>query len=235
MGEQIRGFLGEGVGRVGAFLPSLISAVVIFAVGYLVSRLAGGLLRRLLVRAGFDRLAARHFRGMERQRSASSMAGSALFWLGMLVTISMASNSLGLVTLSAGINRILGFIPNVLVACVIVGVAIPVARLLAGMVGSVAGPAVARIAQVAIVVLASFMALDQLGISSTIVTTTFTALLGAAAVAAAIAFGVGNIGLARDLSKRWARRGEETAREAKLERPSEEPRYDVEPPFTTEH
>lgn len=205
--EQARDYFASGLGRIVGFLPSLVSAIVIVAVGYLLSRLADGLVRRLLARAGFDRFAARHFPATGR-RTASSIAGSTVFWLGILITASMAANSLGLGTLSAGINKVLGFIPNVLVAAVIIGIAIPIGRLLAGLVGGVTNRSLARAVQAAVLVFAVFMALDQLGVSRTIVTTTFTALLGAVAVAAAIAFGVGNIGMAREMTGRWVRRSE---------------------------
>ena len=206
MGEQVRSYFAAGIGRIAGFLPQLISAIVIVAIGYLVSRVAASLVRRLLARAGFDRFAARHFRRAATQRSASSLAASAVFWLGLLITASMASNSLGLNTLSAGINRILGFIPNVIVAGLIVAIAVPVSRMLASLVAGVGGSTVGRAAQVAILGLGVFMALDQLGISRTIVATTFIAVLGAVAIAIAIAFGVGNIPIAREVTGRWVRR-----------------------------
>jgi hypothetical protein len=208
MGGQIGNYFSSGLGKVVGFIPNLISAVVILALGYLVSRLVASVARRLLARVGFDRFAASHLRfwSTDSKRSASGAVGSAVFWLGILVTLSLAANSLDLHTLSAGLNRILGFIPRVLIACVIIAVALAVSRMVAGLVGGAGRGALARGAEVAVMVLAVFMALDELGVSKTIVTTTFTALLGAAAVAAAIAFGVGNIGLAREYTQRWTLR-----------------------------
>jgi signal transduction histidine kinase len=238
MREQIRDYLAGAIGRITAFLPNLLSAIAIAVVGYLLSRLAGTLVTRVLGRAGFDHFAARHFRTNTTKRTASSIAGSAVFWLGILITASLAAESLGLLALSAGINRILGFVPNVLIAAVIVGIAVPVGRLVGGFISGLASPSLGRAANVAVVVFAVFMALDQIGISRTIVTTTFTALLGAAAVAAAIAFGVGSIPLARDYAHRWARRREEQAAQAKMraaERETEERLEPGEPPGSTRH
>ena len=238
MGERIRDYFAGGVGRIAGFLPNLISAAVILAVGYVVSRLAGSLLRRLLARTRFDGFAARHFRRTDSRRPASAIAGAAVFWLGMLITVSMASNSLGLYALSAGLNQILGFIPNVLVAAIIVGVAIPVSRVLASMISRGTGATVARAAQVAVIAFACFMALDQLGVSTTIVTTTFVALLGAVAVAAAIAFGIGSIPTARHFTERLVRRSESRVEaEAQEERERERERASTTstPPGVTEH
>jgi small-conductance mechanosensitive channel len=231
MGEQIGSYFSSGVGRITAFLPNLLSAIVIFAVGYLISRLLGSGVRKVLARTRFDAFAARHFRGGTAHRTASSLAGSTVFWLGLLVTLSMAANSLGLGTLSAGINRILEFIPRVLVAGVIIGVAIPVARLLGNLVQGVTSSLVGRAAQIAVLVLAGFMAFDELGISNRIVVTTFTAVLGAAAVAIAIAFGVGGIPAARELVNRGVRR----AQEARVAAAEHEPTAEEIPGEPTRH
>jgi hypothetical protein len=123
-------------------------------------------------------------------------------WLGLLVTASLAANSLKLYTLQAGLNKILAFVPRLIVALVIVAAALAVGGLVAGFLRG----GLARFARGAIVTLSVFMALDQLGIARNIVVTMFTVVLGAAAVAAAIAFGIGNIDLARQSTREWARR-----------------------------
>jgi hypothetical protein len=55
-------------------------------------------------------------------------------------------------------------------------------------------------------VVAGFMALLQLGVATAIVTTAFTLLLGAMAVAAAVAFGLGNRELAGRVTEDWYER-----------------------------
>jgi len=90
---------------------------------------------------------------------------------------------------------------------------VAVARFLSDMVAGMTSRWVANGVRIAIAALSVFMALDQLGVAPNIVNTAFAALVGAAAVAAAIAFGVGNIDLARDYSRRLRREaeGEEAA------------------------
>ncbi|HTP24563.1 MAG TPA: hypothetical protein VMK12_02740 [Anaeromyxobacteraceae bacterium] len=225
MAEQIRAYLTTGLGEVVAFLPNLISAVVIFVIGYLFSRVVAAVVRRVLVRTSFDAFTARHLRpsgaGM---RSPSATLASAVFWLGMLVTLSLTANSLRLATLTAGINEILAYVPRVIVAAIIVAVAIAVGNVLGDMMRGMGTVWLSRACRIAIIALAAFMALDQLGVARTVVTTTFAALLGAAAVAAAIAFGVGNIPLAREYCSRWAHQeegqlGERTAADEEMEQP----------------
>jgi hypothetical protein len=205
---QIGSYFATGLGRIAAFLPNLLSAAIVVAIGYLLSRLAGSATRRLLSRTRLDEVAARrlHPRVGGLKGSASAALGSAVFWLGLLITASIAANSLGLAALSVGINRIVGYLPNLIVAVVIVVAGVAVSRVLAGIVDTSAGTLPARAAQVAVMVFAGFMALDQLGVARNIVMTTFVAFLGAAAIAAAIAFGIGNISTAREYSQRWAAR-----------------------------
>ncbi len=222
MGQRVEDYFADAVGRVAGFLPNLLSAIIILVVGYLLSRLAGTLVRSLLARAGFDRFVARRFtqrrvvvtetpevEATVGKRTPSSLVGSLTFWLGLLVTLSMASRSLGLTSLSSGLDRILGFIPHVLVAAIIVAAAAAVGDLLANLIGDLAHGWLAKASRTAVMVLAVFMALDELGIATRVVVITFSVLLGAAAVAASIAFGIGNIPLARDYTRRWLERAEE--------------------------
>lgn len=219
MGEQIRNYFATGLGQVVTFLPHLLSAVIILVVGYVLSRLVGSVVRRLLARAHFDGYVARrlHPKANAPGRPASTTVGSAVFWLGMLVTLSLTTRALQLAALSDGIDRILGYVPRVIVAAVIVGVAIAVANVLAELVSDVTNRWLARGARVAIITLSVFMALDELGIARNIVMTAFVAVMGAAAVAAAVAFGIGNIDLAREYTRRLERRGQRTAT---LEKPT---------------
>jgi Mechanosensitive ion channel, conserved TM helix len=215
MVEKIGSYFSAGLGRVVAFLPNLVSGIIIAAVGYLLSRVAGSLVRRGLARLRFDGFVARHLHptAASAKRSASATAGSVVFWLGILVTASLTANALGLGALSAGINKVLAYVPNVLVALIIVAVAGGVARVLGRMIGGVANGTLARAAQVLVMGIGVFMALDQIGIARNIVMALFTAIVGAAAVAAAIAFGVGNIGLAREKTRQWEQRGREEIEE----------------------
>lgn len=208
--EQLRNAFYTAVGQVAEYLPHLLSAIAIFAVGYLLSRAAGALVRRGLARAGFDRFVSRrlHPRASPEHAPASRTLGSGAFGIGMLVTAAQTAQALKLNTLAGGLNSVIAYIPRVLVAAIIVGVAVAVARFLADMVADVTSRWVATGVRVAVIALSVFMALDQLGVASNIVTTAFVGLVGAAAVAAAIAFGVGNIDLAKEYSRRF-RRGSE--------------------------
>jgi hypothetical protein len=88
------------------------------------------------------------------------------------------------------------------------------------MVGVSGFSVLGKAAKGVIVALALFMALDQLRVAPEIVRTAFTLLLGAAALAAGLAFGLGCRELAGEHMRRWIEQGQrkaEEVRQAKLE------------------
>jgi hypothetical protein len=68
------------------------------------------------------------------------------------------------------------------------------------------GPSLGRAAKAAIVLLAVFMALEQLDIAEDIVLVFFIAVVGAAALAAGIAFGLGGRNVAEQITREWYER-----------------------------
>ena len=96
------------------------------------------------------------------------------------------------------------------------------------------GPTLARVGQACVVMLAVFMALQQLGIATNIVTTAFAILFGDVALGLALAFGLGNRELAGQITRAWYERmraeREAIAREiAEREEREEVEQYELEP------
>jgi hypothetical protein len=225
MGERIVNMFGEGVGRILAFLPNLVSAIVILAVGYLISRLLAAITYRVFERLQFDRFVSRRVhQRLGETRSPTGTLRSLVYWIGLLVTFSLTARALGLNSLAIGINRILAFIPQVVVAGIIVLIGVGIANFVGRLLLD-SHIWVQRGAKGAILIFASFMALDELGIARGIVTSTFVTLLAAFAIALAIAFGVGNIRLAGEYTRRRVERGE---RARSLSEPEERP-YEPQP------
>jgi hypothetical protein len=213
MEQRIGALFADGVGRITAFLPDLVAAIVILALGYIVSRVLSAVARAVLTRGHFDRFVAQRIHaGMAEQASPTATVGAATFWIGMLVTFSLVSRALHLYALSDGINRIIGYLPRLFVATVVVAIGIGVGRMVTRLLTGTVHPTLVKAARAAIVVFASFMALDELGVAHGVVMTAFVLALGAAAAAAAISFGVGNRRVAEELTRRWLKRAEDLNR-----------------------
>lgn len=210
------------------FLPNLLGAVLILLVGLIVAKLlekgTDALLEKLhfdqaLDRGGVNRALARTGTKLD----PSSLVARLVFWVVALVAILMASNALGLTAVSQMFQSLVTYIPNVIVAVLIVILGLMLGELvrdlIAASMGGVSGySVVGRAAKIAIVVLAVFMALDQLEVAPDIVRTAFTLLLGAAALAAGLAFGLGCRDLAGEYMRRWVEQGSRKADEVRMAR-----------------
>ncbi|HVJ15554.1 MAG TPA: hypothetical protein VM686_08935 [Polyangiaceae bacterium] len=196
-----------------AFLPNLLAALIILAIGLLIASLCGRLVRRALMAVGIDRRRSlRQFFGHEETiHRAPEVAGKVVYWVLALVTIGMAIDALRLTWLSLGVAAVLAYLPSALAAAAIVLVGYLLGNYLYRKVVQSATASIfwAQVVRIAVFVFAGFMAVQQLGIATAIVTVAFTLVLGAMAVAGAVAFGLGNRELAGRITQDWYERQSE--------------------------
>jgi hypothetical protein len=134
--------------------------------------------------------------------------GKLFFWAIMLLVIILGANALGVSAVSVLFSELVNYIPNVIAAVIVLVLGNLLGEFLKDLVlastGGVAGaPTLARAAKAAVILLAAFMALEQLDIAQDIVLVFFIAVVGAAALAAGIAFGYGGRDVARDVIREW--------------------------------
>lgn len=210
----------RGVGvRFIDFLPSLAGAIVTLVVGVLIARFVGRIVERSLRACGFDRAVATTVLGRYVSRlsppwTGSHLLGAITMWFLALVALQAAVSVLALPEISRLLAQFVGFLPNLAIACLIVvlgAVGVRVvgagARGLAASLGYANPERLERVAGVVIGVLAVFAALSQLGVAPVVVNTVFIGFVGALALAAGLAFGLGGRGLAADLTQRWIEQG----------------------------
>lgn len=190
-------------------IPVLFAAALLLLIAYGVGRLASGLIARVLADAGFDNLLGRlGLRGSPQAdgRSLSDMAGS-LTMIAILVFAAIeAANMIGFVALGGVLTDFIVFAGQVVLGLVIFAVGLWLSNLAASTVLE-SGVSQARLlsvaAKVSILVLAGAMALRQMGIGEEIIALAFGIVLGAVAVAAALAFGLGSREVAAEEVRRW--------------------------------
>ena len=207
-----------GAKQIGNVLPALIGAAVILLTGYFLARQAQRWADDILKKLGFNRMAAAGGLDEVVGRTGSRLdpvraLAKLIFWLVMLVVILLASMALGLESINQMFGAMLAFIPTLISAIVIVILGIIVGEFVRGLIvasaGGVSGvPTLAKIAKAAVIVIALFMALQQVGVAEEIVTAAFTLILGAAALAVGLAFGLGNRELAGEITRRWYEEGQ---------------------------
>lgn len=195
------------------YVPAFLGALVILFAGYLLAKLLEKGTFRLLRKVRLNEILERGgvMEAVERSGSHVNPArviANLVFWLVMFAVMVIASTALGLQSLADVFADLVSYIPSVIAAIVIILVGIVLGGFVGGLIMASAGamhggPALARIGRGGIILLAIFMALQELGIATDIVTTAFAILFGAIALALAMAFGLGNRELAGEVTREW--------------------------------
>ncbi len=195
------------------FVPAMLGALVILFAGYLLAKLVEKGTEQLLRRIHLNRMLARGgvMEAIERSGShlnPTRVVSNLMFWLVMFVILVVATNALGLDSLANVFSELVGYIPSVIAAIVIIVVGIVLGDFVGGLIMASAGalhggPTLARVGKGGVIVLAVFMALQELGVATEIVTTAFAILFGAVALAMALSFGLGNRELAGEVTREW--------------------------------
>ena len=210
--------LRQGLASLGGIVPAAIVAVVILLAGYLFARQVERFLDGLLDRLDFNRAARKTGLSEPLGRAAGRgldpvhAVGRLVFWLVMLMVIFLSSAAFGLERLSEMFVMMLNFIPTLVAGIVIIILGIILGEFLRGLILASAGAVegvttLAKLAKAAVVLIAVFMAIQQVGVAEEIVTTAFTLILGSVALAAGLAFGLGNRELAGEITRRWYESG----------------------------
>jgi small-conductance mechanosensitive channel len=197
-----------------SYIPQLIGAIVILVVGYVIARILRAVVGRVLQGIGFDGWMERggikqFFDRAQTNQTPATILGALVFWFVFIIAITMAADALGIPQVSEVLAQLIAYIPSIIAAILILILAALLANFLSGIVrGATGSDVLASIARYAIIVYAVFAALTQLGIAVQLTANTFLILLGAVALAAAIAFGIGGREVARDILEKAYNRGD---------------------------
>jgi hypothetical protein len=185
-------------------LPAVFGASLLIGVAYLVARLVGSFITNVLTGIGFNNVLSWIGLGgetTEGARTPSEIAGY-LAMVGLMVfAVIEAANLLGFTILATLVSQFLVAAGGVLLGLVIFGLGLYLSQLAESIIRDAGGSQahiLAPSARIAIVIFSAALGLRQVGIAEDIVNLTFGLVLGAFAVAAALAFGLG----ARDLAGR---------------------------------
>jgi hypothetical protein len=179
-------------------IPAIFGAALLLGITYIVARLIAGIVTELLAGLGFNEVVARL--GFARlaattQRTPADIVGAILLVAIMLFAAIEAADLLGFENLAAILTGFLVFGGRVLIAMVVFGLGFYLANMARDLIlgsGGQNAPLLAMIARGAILVFTGAMALRELGLAEDIVNLAFGLTLGAIAVAAALAFGLGS-------------------------------------------
>lgn len=198
------------------FVPALFGALIILFAGYLAAKMVEKGTAKLLRRVGLNQLLERGgvIQAVERSGThlnPARVVANLLFWVVMFAVLLVAASAIGLDSLANVFTELMSYIPSVIAAIVIIILGIVLGGFVGGLImasagGLHGGPWLSRVGRGGVIVLAVFMALQELGIATDIVTMAFGILFGAVALAMALAFGLGNRELAAEVTREWYER-----------------------------
>ena len=204
------------------FLPALIGAILILIIGWIIAGVLAGLIEKGLQAVGFEKAAqstgiAGFIENAGSGWTASKLVAEIVKWFIRLIAIQAAASILGLTQISQVINAILLWLPNLVVAIVIIVIGALIANFVAGIVrGSAAEMGfstpnlLANITRYAIIGFAAVAAFNQLGIAPTVVNTLFIGLVATLVLAFGLAFGLGGQQTAAQITQGWYEKGRQT-------------------------
>lgn len=185
------------------FIPALIGAIIVFVVGWIVASILGRLVEKLiksikvdqaLEKVGFNKKLGE----VGISETVSEFIGGLVKWFLILVFLMAATDILGLVQVTTFLNSIIFYIPNVVVAVVVLAIAFLVGNFVYNVVkgstraaGVMSATLLATISKWAIIIFGLLAALIQLGIAVSLVNTIFIGIISALSIAAGLAFGLG--------------------------------------------
>ena len=201
-----------------SYLPSILAALIVFLVGWAIAVAVGRLIEKILVVLRINK-AFENLKGLKRaveqaglQLNVALLVGEIFKWFLIIVTLLAATDILGLREVSQFLGSVLLYIPNVVVAALILVISVVLANFVYRTVlasvdaaGFSSGGAIAAICKWAIIVFALFAALLQLNVAEQLIQTLLTAFFAMVAIAGGLAFGLGG----KDLAGKWLKKAED--------------------------
>ncbi|OZU88538.1 hypothetical protein CIL03_09545 [Virgibacillus indicus] len=201
-------------------IPNILIAIGLVLIGVWLGKFIGESVHNYLEKLGFDRLTSNLKLG-NKDAAQSKVTPSALvgYIVQILIIFFLTVQALYLIQLDFLVeiaSAITAYLPQVLAAVLILGIALILANIVKKVLRNLlSGPAtnmLAGFAKYAIIVLAVFMALTQLGIATTIVSSAFILILGGVALAFGLAFGLGG----KDFASKYLRKFDNTIDETRV-------------------
>ncbi len=202
-GDFVVASLQQAWDAVVGFVPLLLSAVIVFIIGWIVAVALGKLVEQIIRALRVDMFLAKldFEKALERagmKLNTGAFVGGLVRWFLIIVTLLAAANILQLTQVTNFLTAVLLYLPNVVVAALILVIAALVAetaeRVGRGSVESLGlrgGHLVAVLARWSVWVFAIVAALQQLGIATALLQTFVTGFVAMLALALGLAFGLG--------------------------------------------
>lgn len=192
------------------FAPKIVVAVIILIVGLFIAKILGTLVKNVLANFKVSRF--NKYVNFGEDKNSIDIPVATGWIISTLVGLFFAVQALNTVNLTV-LNKIgdaiIGYLPLVISGAIILALGFIGGNLIAKLLNKSTGNAMlAEIAKYLVIIVSVFMTLDQLHFAKSIVNVTFLLILGAVAVAFAIAFGIGGKSFAEQQLSKFSKKME---------------------------
>jgi len=206
--QALKDGLSDALSATLEFLPKLVGFLLILIIGYIIAKALAKVIAKVLEKVGFDKAVEKG--GVKKaldksQYDASDILGKIVFYAVMLFVLSTAFGVFGPNPISDYLAAIIGYLPRVFVAIIIVVIASAIAAAAKGLIqnslgGLSYGKVIANAVSTLILALGVIAALNQLQIATNVVNAVLYAFLAAIVGVTIVAVGGGGI---TPMRSRW--------------------------------
>ena len=205
---DISGGISSAWTAIANFVPKLVAFLVILLIGWIIAKVLGKVVGMVLGKVGFDRVVERG--GLKQMLERNNWTGSGLvakvvYYAILLIALEVAFGVFGPNPISDILTAIVGWLPKLIVAMLIIVIVGAIANVVRNLVGGALsglsyGRMVGTIAAVFIWGMGIIAALNQMGIATTVTTPVLITVL--ATIGGVVVVGMGG-GLIMPMRQRW--------------------------------
>ena len=195
-----------------AFIPNLIAALILLIIALIVAKIIQKIFNKLFMLVGINKISTKS--GIEGflaasgfQQNLSWIFARTLYWFIIILFLLPISDILNLAFFADLLNKLISYIPNIIIAMLIILFGTWAAKVLSGMVrGSSArlsseySQLLGTVVNTTVLIITFIFALSQLNIDSSILSTILIILIAAIGLGLAIAFGVGTKDIVKNVT-----------------------------------
>lgn len=204
-----------------AAIPRVMGFFVVVIIGWIVSVLLAKAVALVLRKVRFNQLS--EYSGFAdfvsktgAETDSAGLIASIAKWFVRLIVLVVAFDALGLPAVSEVLRDLLLWLPNLAVALVVLVIGGLASNSVSKLVRGATAEAdfdnpdfLAKLAAISVWAFAVVVAVNQIGVATTLVNTLFMAIVGAIALALGLAFGLGGRETAAEIVRRWDKRARE--------------------------
>ena len=184
-----------------SFLPKLLVAIIIFLTGYALARIIKALINRFIRR--MEKMTPNKALKQKLKQigadPSTRLLSNLIYWIIIIFFLTAATEILGLPIITNWLGGLVNYLPNLLLAALLIFTGVIGGRLLRDIVSTAISKTGASFGEISgqfsyytVITIAILLAITQIGVDLAILTSVINIVLGAALFGAALAFGIGS-------------------------------------------